>query len=446
MSKRLQPYPIVTIIGQSNVGKSSLFNRIADQYKSIVSATPGTTRDRNYADCTWRGITFTLVDTGGLDLGRTVILEKEIRQQAMVAITEADFIILVADARAPLSADLRELSRNLRKTKKPIIFVVNKADSWSLKKEIQLSEWRALGFGEPSAVSAATGSGVGDLLDFLVKKIKGHELTSPFHQAPLKLVLLGKPNVGKSSLVNQILGEERAIVSNLPHTTREPQDTLLLWNEKPIILIDTAGIRKKPKRESKIEDVGVEQSILAMKRADVALFLIDASEPITHQDKRIGQLVAESKVGVIILANKIDLLPALNRKNILAAIENAFHFLSFAPLLAISAKQGENIEQILTTALLVKNEYSRDINEEDLLKFLKTMFAKTKHLGGVQHPKVYSFKQIETEPPTFLLVVRGATEVNQAYLKFLEKKLRAAFDLTGVPIKILTKTYRTRPK
>lgn len=446
MSKRIIQYPIVALVGQSNVGKSSLFNRIADEYKAIVSAIPGTTRDRNYADCSWRGKKFTLVDTGGLDVTKRKELETAIRQQAEVAMTEADLLLIVADLQAPLSHDLRDLAKLIRQKKKPILFIANKADSAKDRQESADARWLSLGLGSPLPVSAASGSGVGDLLDLLVKKLKTTALTSPLHADPLKFIFIGKPNVGKSSLANRLIGEERSIVSSLPHSTREPQDTLLIWKEKPVLLIDTAGIRKKPKRESRIEELGVTQSLKAMRRADVALFVIDASLPVTHQDKRIGDMIHQSGLGTILLLNKIDLLSPAKREQTIEQIKSAFNYLAWAPMIPVSAITGENIDQLLEEANEIKTEHAREFKEEELLAFLKKVFSSTKKTGGVRHPNVYSFKQVKHSPPTFLLVVRGLTEVHPAYLKFLENKFRKEFKMTGVPIKILTKTYRTRPK
>ncbi len=446
MSKRITTYPIVALVGPSNVGKSSLFNRIADAYKAIVSSLPGTTRDRNYADCIWRGSEFTLVDTGGLDLGHTKELETEIRRQAEVAMAESDLLLIIADIQSPVTPDLRALAKQLHKKKKPLIFVANKADNLKLKTSNLDPEWLSLGFGPPVAISAANGSGIGDLLDILVEKIKTIKLTSPLHADPLKLIFLGKTNVGKSSLTNYIVGEERSIVSAIPHSTREPQDTLLIWDNEPVLLIDTAGIRKKPKRENALEEIGVERSIKAMRRADIALFVVDASVPISHQDKRIGDMIHESGIGTIILLNKIDILSAAEREKAIASIKNAFNYLAWAPMIPVSAKTGEEVDHILVEARKVKIQHSREIKEADLLAFIKKVFSSTKKTGGVRHPNIYSFKQVKQSPPTFLLVVRGLTEVHPSYLKFLENKFRKEFGLEGVPVKILTKTYRTRPR
>src|SRR3989344_7169461 len=446
MSKRVSPYPIVALVGPSNVGKSSLFNLIADQYKAIVSAIPGTTRDRNYVNCVWRGVEFTLVDTGGLDVTHHKDLETEIRRQAEVAMTEADLLLVLADVQAPISHDSRELSKLVRKKKKPLLFIANKADNAKYRQESTEPEWLSLGIGAPICVSAANGSGVGDLLDILVEKLKTIELTSPLHNDPLKLIFIGKTNVGKSSLANRIIGEERSIVSDIPHSTREPQDTLLIWDNQSVLLIDTAGIRKKPKRESRIEELGVDRSIRAMRRADIALFVIDASLPVTHQDKRIGDMIHQSGIGTILLLNKIDLLKGEELDEAIASIENAFNYLAWAPMLPTSAITGDNIDHILEEALKIKIEHAREFKEVDLLAFIKKVFSSTKKTGGVKHPNIYSFKQVKSSPPTFLLVVRGLTEVHPSYLKFLENRFRKEFKMEGVPIKILTKTYRTRPR
>ena len=446
MSKRISLYPIVALVGPSNVGKSSLFNRIADEYKAIVSAIPGTTRDRNYANCVWRGVEFTLVDTGGLDVTHHKELETEIRRQAEVAMAEADLLLVLADVQAPISHDTRELAKLVRKKKKPLLFIANKADNAKYRQESTEPEWLSLGIGAPICVSAANGSGVGDLLDILVKKLKTIELTSPLHNDPLKLIFIGKTNVGKSSVANRIIGEERSIVSDIPHSTREPQDTLLIWDNQSVLLIDTAGIRKKPKRESRIEELGVERSIKARPRADIALFVIDASLPVSHQDKRIGDMIHASGIGTILLLNKIDLLKGEERDEAIASIENAFNYLSWAPMLPTSAITGDNIDHILEEALKIKIEHAREFKEVDLLAFIKKVFSSTKKTGGVKHPNIYSFKQVKSSPPTFLLVVRGLTEVHPSYLKFLENRFRKEFKMEGVPIKILTKTYRTRPK
>lgn len=326
----------VVIIGRTNVGKSTLFNVLTEQNKALVSKVPGTTRDRSYGTCSWQGQEFILIDTGGISKTKKLKsynpqaeLEKGIRGQVEIAFKEADLILFLADIRDGILPGDKEIASYLRKTlrqssgqaKKPIILTLNKADSSRLRE--RAGEFFKLGLGEPIIISALTGSGTGDLLDRIIdnkgsvthskakgdKAIANHEsLTSNLQPPTSNLSIVGKTNVGKSSLLNAILGEERVIVSEIPHTTREPQDTLINYKNQPILLIDTAGIRKKAKIKSFLEKEGVRKSLRVLKDSDVVLFVVEAHQPITHQDKALAKYIVESKKGIVIVANKCDLI------------------------------------------------------------------------------------------------------------------------------------------
>jgi len=307
-----QELPTVALVGRVNVGKSSLFNRIVEQRQALVSDIPGTTRTRNVATASWRGKNFRLIDTGGLTFSEDVPLEDDIIKQTEIALQEADLIVFVTDIQAGLLPQERELAKKLLKKSKdkPIILVANKADSITSHTAIYDKEWRTLGLGEPLPVSASNGSNVGDLLDLIYsgfnklsrrpKKVK-EEVVS------IKVALMGRPNVGKSSLFNKLIGEERVIVSPMPHTTREPHDTLVEVEGQPLLFIDTAGIRRKAKVSGELEKIGIGKSIATINKADIVLLVLDATEPITDQDQQLAGLLREHTRSVIIIVNKWDL-------------------------------------------------------------------------------------------------------------------------------------------
>ncbi|MEA3272674.1 MAG: ribosome biogenesis GTPase Der [Patescibacteria group bacterium] len=418
----------IAIIGRTNVGKSTLFNKMVEESKAMVSDIPGTTRDRNYGICEWRGKKLILIDTGGLDIEKKDIIEKNVVKQAEFAIKEASVILFIVDAKTGITSEDRNLARALRKADKPIILVANKADSPKFREKAESDKWKGLGFGKAAPVSAANGSGVGDLLDILVKKLRAKRLPSVFEKPLTKLIFLGKPNVGKSSIVNALLGEERVIVSNIPHTTREPEDSILAYKDNPFLLIDTAGIRKKAKVGKGLERMGVSRSIKALDRADVALLVLDATDNLGAQDKKLARLIVDKQKNVVVVVNKIDMID--DTKNLADYVYTNLPFLKWAPILFTSAIEKKGVNKILDKALEIQEESKKVIEPQKLESLLKEISKER------SRPKVYKIKQTKSAPVVFGILIKRKETFPQDFLKFVENRIRREFKFPGVPIRV----------
>ena len=454
------PKPIVALVGRPNVGKSTLFNRLVGERMAIVDDTPGTTRDRLFGEAEWNGRVFHVVDTGGIDPthgGRTPLsigsaeFINEIRQQARVAIDEADAILFVNDGETGVTAPDLEVADILRRAQKkredgtfwpPIFVVVNKAESKGRRDEA--SQFYELGLGEPYAVSAVHGTGTGDLLDALVEAFPPQEEEE--EDDSVKIAIVGKPNAGKSSLLNKLVGEERAIVSPIPGTTRDATDTIIEFNGLPITLIDTAGIRKR----GKIEHGGVEQfsvlrSFKAIERADVALLMIDATTGITAQDAHIAGFVLDEWKSCVVIVNKWDLVEkdAFTMEEFTRKIRADLNFMDYVPLLFISAKTGQRVDQVLPMALRVQ--------EERLARLSTSKINEVIHKAQDAHPhpshagrqlKMFYGTQVRSDPPTFMIYVNDPKLMHFSYLRYLENQIREEYGFLGTPIRIVTKGRR----
>lgn len=444
--------PKVAIIGRTNVGKSTLFNRLTENQAALISASAGTTRDRKYGQVIWRGQCFEVIDTGGLEIPEQQNqLTKAISRQIEHALKEAAAIIFLVDAKDGLLPADKQLALILKKFNppaggKPFILVVNKIDQQKFLPKI--NEFYRLGCGEPLPISAANGSGTGDLLDQLIKLLPPLPTAQPAEtKLSLRLALVGKPNVGKSSLINAIVGEERVIVNELPQTTREPQDTLIEYQGQDFLLIDTAGIRKKSKINRGLESKGVARSIQAIKRAEIAVLIIEAHQPLGSQDKHLTQIISEAGCGIIIAANKWDLVTDKKtgaEQKFLDYFRRHFPYLTFAPIVFISAKTGQRVQKILDLAWQVQQAREKMIEEKELEKFLKKVIKQHQPVKakGVKHPRLFGLKQIGVKPPTFLLKIDQRAGIHFSYLRFLENRLRLEFGFIGTPIRIVYKTLR----
>jgi GTP-binding protein len=420
----------IAIVGRTNVGKSTLFNRLIGQGKAIISPIPGTTRDRNYGICEWQGKKFKLIDTGGFEIGGKGEIEIGISSQASIAMKEADAVLFVVDAMQNVTNDDRIFARALHKIPKPVFLIGNKADNVNKRQAAESNEWKKLGFGLPIPVSAANGSGTGDLLELLVKKLKvKKEKDVAKEDEPLKIVFMGKPNVGKSSIMNALLGEERVIVSSVAGTTRGPEDSLFLYNNKPFLLIDTAGLRKKARVERGLEKIGVSASVKALERTDIAVLILDISEEIGAQDKKIAELIINKKRGLVVVMNKMDLIEGEYDK-IVKYIKTQIPFLDFAPIIFVSAKTTKNVSKILDEAMKVEIEIKKEITKVGLENFRKN-FQKEKPF-----PKIYKIKQTGTKPPVFELAVKTKEKIHPSFFGLVEKRLRQKFGFIGAPVKI----------
>ncbi len=435
------PLPRVALVGRTNVGKSTLWNRFTEQAQALTSHKPHTTRDRRYGRVTWRGDVFEVTDTGGMDVENDDI-GQGIFSQTTLAFHEADLVLLLVDGKTgPLPEDL-VIANHVRASKKPVILLVNKIDKANALTEGIKNEWKRLGFGAPQPVSAVTSYGVGDALDLVYETLTTlGKPPRPYHESqPLRIALVGRPNVGKSSLTNAILGEERVIVSPIAHTTREPQDTEIRYKERDIVIVDTAGMRKASKVDDRIEEEGIKRNRQAIDDCDVAFLVFDATQDPTAQDRHLaGMLESESK-GLLLVANKWDLVHNKTTKSTNeyeALIRQCFPFLSWAPIVFTSATARQRVHAILDEAIAIQAERHRKIEYNALNRLLKACIKSMKPLAsyGPKSPRIYDIAQIGMAPPTFLVTVIGEKEsIHQNWVRFLEKRLREKFGFEGTPI------------
>lgn len=434
--------PIVAIVGRPNVGKSTFFNKMAGRRISIVEDTPGVTRDRVYADVEWLGHPFTLIDTGGIDPRSDDVLLSQMRHQAQIAIDTADVICFFTDGREGLTDDDREVSNLLRKNNKPVILVVNKIDHINLNDSIY--EFYELGLGDPFAVSAVNMLGFGDLLDQIISyfpdEVEPENESTEDHT--IQLAIVGRPNVGKSSLTNRLLGEERTMVSDIAGTTRDAIDTLLtLPDGKKYNIIDTAGIRRKSAIEDEtLERYSVLRSIGAIRRADVVLLIIDANDGVTEQDTKIAGLITDEGKGAIVVVNKWDMLEKETgtlekfRKQVLTDLK----FMDYVPVLFISAKTGQRTNTVLTTVDQVWTQCSKRITTGLLNDILSdaVMDLQPPSQNG-RRLRIYYATQQSVCPPTFIFFVNDEKLMHFAYQRYLENYFRKSFDFTGTPVRMI---------
>lgn len=440
--RRSTTLPIVAIVGRANVGKSTLWNRLTETQRALVSDIPHTTRDRNYGLVIWRGMAIQTVDTGGMDADQGSEIGRGIVRQAGHAIKEADLVLFMVDGESGILPQDIDFAKHVRGLNRNILLVINKIDNTRQLAEAANPDVFRLQLGEPMNISAAIGRGVGDLLDRIYEELARHgKHPQPIEtEAGLRLVIMGRPNVGKSSLVNAILGEERVIVSPVAHTTREPQDTLFTWNDERVTLIDTAGMRKRSKVEKGLEEAGLERNRQALMQADIAMLMFDATEDPTSQDRHLAGLLEEAGRGLILVANKWDLVENKTSTSTIEyerLIRQTFPFLDWAPLMFISAKDHLRTDALLKLAFTIREERRRQIAYNALQRFLKTVVARKKPIAtlGPKSPYLHDAVQIGTEPPTFMITVHGEKQsVHPSWLRYFENRLREKFGFDGTPV------------
>ena len=432
--------PIVAIVGRPNVGKSTLFNQIGKRRVSIVDDMPGVTRDRIYMDAEWLNHTFTMIDTGGIEFEDDDHILKSMRQQALVAMEEADVIVFVVDGRAGLTTADEEVGRMLRNTKKPVILAVNKIDSPQL--EAGVYEFYSLGLGEPLGIAASNSLGLGDLLDAVVAAFPENDGEDK-EEDEISIAVIGRPNVGKSSIVNALIGENRVIVSNVPGTTRDAIDTHFVSDNIKFMLIDTAGMRRKGKIDEAIERYSVMRSLRAVDRADVVLMVINAEEGITEQDKKIAGYAHESGKGVIIVVNKWDVFPDKDDKSTLRFTEDLrdeIGFLQYAPVLYTSALTGQRIHRITELVKYVADQQSMRIQTSVLNELIRdAVSVNPPPSRRGKQLKIFFMTQADIQPPKFIIFVNDPELMHFSYLRFLENRLRESFGFEGTPLKLIVR-------
>jgi GTP-binding protein len=433
--------PIVAIVGRPNVGKSTLFNKLAGKRISIVQDTPGVTRDRVYAEAEWLRYKFTMIDTGGIEPENNDIIIKQMRRQANIAIETADVIIFIVDGKEGLTAADNEVATMLRKSKKQVVLVVNKVDN--LKDENNAYEFYNLGIGDPITISAGQGLGLGDMLDEVVKHFD-QEIYNTDEDEYVRIAMIGKPNVGKSSLINKLLGEERVIVSEIPGTTRDSIDSYLETKDGKFILVDTAGIRRKSKVKEEIERYSVIRTYTAIERADVCILMIDATEGITEQDEKIIGYAHELRKAIMVIVNKWDLVEKDDKTldKFKKELQGNLKFLSYAEYLFISALTGQRTQKVLQMAKYCYDNYSKRISTGILNDVIsKAVLMKEPPTVGVKRMKIYYATQVATRPPKFVFFVNDESARHFSYERYLENQLRNSFDFKGTGIQI---EYRSR--
>lgn len=451
--------PVVAIVGRPNVGKSTLFNRLSGERLAVVDDTPGTTRDRLVAEAEWNGLAFDVVDTGGIEpLPRRSKNENplsvdsaqyipQIRAQAEMAIAEADAVIFMTEVTAGVTAADHEVAQILRRHQReegghpypPVFLAVNKTEN--LERETEAAAFYELGMGDPFPISSMHGMGTGDLLDALVEALQRQaELLPPEDESgAIKIALVGRPNVGKSSLLNRLLGEERAIVSPIPGTTRDALDTPMVYNGQPLVLIDTAGIRRRGHIDRGVEQWSVLRALKAIGRADVALLVVEASEPFTAQDAHVAGFILDEAKSAVILVNKWDAIEkdSQTMEDFTQRLRTELHFLDYVPVLYVSAKTGQRCDQILPTALQVQEERLTRIPTSEINRILRD--AVDRHPApphGARQLKISYVSQVRTDPPTFLFHVNDPELVHFSYRRYLENCIRKEYRFWGTPLRL----------
>ncbi len=432
--------PIVAIIGKPNVGKSTFFNYVVGKRISIVEDTPGVTRDRVYADANWRGRNFTLVDTGGIEPESDDIILSQMRRQADMAIEIADVILFVTDIKQGVTATDQDIALMLKKSKKPIILVCNKSDTFG-KIPDELYEFYNLGVGEPFAVSSVNAKGIGDVLDAIYDNLPP-QTDDENDSDVIKVAIIGKPNVGKSSLVNKILGEKRVIVSDIAGTTRDAIDSEFQNEFGKYVFIDTAGIRRKSKVNDNIEKYSVMRSLLAVERADVCILMLDAKEGVTAQDAKIAGEAHEAGKGVIIVVNKWDEVEKDNQtmENYKKDVYNKLSYLSYAPIMFISAKTGQRVNKLYEMINMVASQNALRVSTSvlnDVLSEAVTIVQPPTDKG--KRLKIFYMTQATTKPPTFVVFVNDKELFHFSYERYLMNQIRKEFGLTGTPIRMIVR-------
>lgn len=431
--------PVVAIVGRPNVGKSTLFNMIAGERIAIVKDTPGVTRDRIYADVSWLNYNFTLMDTGGIEPETNNQMLRDMREQALMAIEMADVVMFVVDVQqGVLDADYK-VADMLRKAQKNIILVVNKVDNYE-KMLPDVYEFYNLGIGEPHPVSATNKMGLGDMLDE-VTALFPKDLEETEDERP-RVAIVGKPNVGKSSLINKLLGENRVIVSDIAGTTRDAIDTEIIWDGKEYVFIDTAGLRRKSKIKEEIERYSILRTVAAVERADVVVLMIDAEEGVTEQDAKIAGIAHDRGRGMVIAVNKWDAIEKDNHsvKEYTNKIRNVLSFMPYAEIIFISAKTGQRLPKLFDVLETVIQNHSLRIATGVVNEILMEAVAMQQPPSDKgRRLKIYYMTQVSVKPPTFVLFVNDKRLMHFSYTRYLENKIREAFGFAGTPIRILTR-------
>ncbi|WP_066640061.1 ribosome biogenesis GTPase Der [Desulfolucanica intricata] len=430
------PKPIVAVVGRPNVGKSTLFNRIVGARVAIVEDLPGITRDRLYQEAEWAGRNFILVDTGGLDFKDKDEIVSHVRRQAEIAIAEADLILFVVDARSGLVGTDEEVAEVLRRSEKPVLLIANKVENFSLENNPLYLEFYKLGLGEPIPISAAEGRNTGDMLDQMIELLPPDK-EDDYDPDVIKIAVIGRPNVGKSSLVNSVLGQERVIVSDIPGTTRDAIDTPFVSANKHYVLIDTAGIRRKSRIHLATEKYSILRSLKAIDRADVALIVLNAEEGVTDQDKRIAGYAHEKGKASVIIVNKWDLIQKDEHTmdKYIKGIRDELSFITYAPVLFTSALTKKRVHRVLELVNYVSEQHAMRIATSDLNNLIReAVLYNPPPAPKGKRLKIYYATQKGVKPPFFILFVNDPELMHFSYLRYLENQLRSSYGLEGTPV------------
>ncbi len=428
--------PVVVILGRPNVGKSTLVNRIVRRKAAVVDEQAGVTRDRREFDADWNGRDFTVVDTGGWEFRPGEQLTADIREQAEIAVTGADLVIFVTDGTAVLTDDDVGVARILQRSGVPYLFVANKVDGPAM--ELELAHLWSLGLGEPVPISALHGRNTGDLLDRLVESLPdlgdatGDDVIA-------SLAIIGRPNVGKSTLLNRLAGEERVLVSEVPGTTRDPINFVVELDGEPFELIDTAGIKRRTKITDDVEKYAVMRARSVLKQADVALLMIDGTRGATHQEQRLAEEIVSAGVGLILVLNKWDIRDEEERLHTEDSVADRLAFIDWAPILRVSAETGSRLVRLPAAVRAVLENRRRRVPTPELNRLIRTLQeAHPPPVRKNKRPHILYAVQAETDPPTFILFVRGG-DLGPDYLRFVERRLRETYDFTGTPVRVLVR-------